>query len=88
MHELQDSDGCFGYGEISGEIGNSSISPGEAKIKEYKALIAKANSVDLSVILNHYNINYSNTTIICPFKSHKGGREGSASFKIYLDTNS
>jgi hypothetical protein len=88
MCNISDTDGLFGYGETSGEIGNSSETlTGKAF---YQDLINRANSVPLSHIFKHYGLflNESNQKITCPFKSHKGGRESSASFKYYPETNS
>jgi len=56
----------------------------------YQELIDLANTVPLSKIFSRYKIycNEANYMIRCPFKSHKGGRENSASFKYYHETNS
>lgn len=52
--------------------------------------IKKANSIPIDLIIRYYgtNINKQNKKAICPFKSHKGGRENSPSFYLYPDTNS
>jgi DNA primase len=52
--------------------------------------ISQANSCNLENIFKSYklNINKYNTKSVCPFKSHKGGRENSASFYFYPNTNS
>lgn len=54
----------------------------------YKDLIDRANTVPLVRIFKHYGlrIDDKNVKIICPFKSHKGGRENTASFQYYPDT--
>lgn len=60
-------------------------------IKDYsKDLIAQANSVPLISIFKYYNVKADehNRKIICPFKSHKGGRENTPSFHYYPDSNS
>lgn len=51
--------------------------------------IKKANAVPIENVFRHYgvNINKHNKKGTCPFKSHKGGRENSASFYLYPDTN-
>lgn len=56
----------------------------------YQDLIDLANTVPLVKIFKQYNIhcNESSFHIRCPFKSHKGGRENSASFKYYHETDS
>lgn len=88
MRELSSTTGPDGYGQTYGEIGYSSeTSPGEVYREN---LIEQANTVPLTAIFEFYGIKvnaYSNT-IVCPFKSHKGGRENTGSFKYYTDTNS
>jgi hypothetical protein len=56
---------------------------------DYKAIVSKANSVPLTRLFKYYGLRLSesNQYIVCPFKSHKGGRENSASFKYYAPTN-
>lgn len=51
--------------------------------------IRKANSIPIDSIIRYYgtNVNKQNKKAICPFKSHKGGRENSASFYLYPKTN-
>ena len=53
-------------------------------------LINEANTVSLIKIFRFcgLHINEQNKYSICPFKSHKGGRENSASFQYYVETNS
>lgn len=88
MRELSDNTGLDGYGEAPGEAGNSSAtSPGKAFFQE---LIRKANTVPLARVFKYYNIRFSSykTSIVCPFKSHKGGRENTGSFLYYPQTNS
>lgn len=49
-----------------------------------------ANSCSLESIFKFYNLNINrhNPKSTCPFKSHKGGKEKSASFYFYNKTNS
>ncbi len=56
---------------------------------EYKDLISKANAVPLTIVFKYYGLRLDecNRKIICPFKSHNGGRENSASFNFYPQTN-
>ena len=56
----------------------------------YKELIDKANSVPLAKLFKYFSLSLdaNNRKIICPFKSHKGGRESTPSFTFYPDTNS
>lgn len=87
MRKLPDTTGFIGYGETSWETGGpSETSAG----KIYKDLIRKANTVPLSRIFRHYNLRIDkyNRNVICPFKSHKGGRESTPSFNYYPDTDS
>lgn len=55
-----------------------------------KELIKKANTVPLINIFKKYNISLSDQErkSRCPFPSHNGGRESSASMFYYPDTNS
>ncbi len=87
MYKLSDSSGPVGYGETSWEAGNVTEASGK---NEYKALIAKANSVPLTRIFAHYNLKLDqyNRKAICPFKDHKGGRESSPSFYYNAEKNS
>lgn len=87
MRNLQSSDGSFGYGETSGEDGDTESS---SSSKDYnKNLILKANTVPLIKIFKHYGIRLDDNSrkIICPFPSHKGGREMTPSFYYYANTN-
>jgi DNA primase len=54
-----------------------------------KRIKAKANSVPLKLIFDHYGVKITkyNNIIICPLKRHKGGRENSPSFRFYPETN-
>jgi len=56
----------------------------------YETLIERANSVSLKKIFKIYGIHLDeiNKKTTCPFKSHKGGREHTASFYFYPETNS
>lgn len=76
-----------GYGQTSGEDRNPTD---VAKRKFFEELIRKANTVPLVRVFSHYNLRVDSvySTIVCPFKSHKNGRENSASFAYYPDTNS
>jgi hypothetical protein len=87
MRKLPDTTGSDGYGETPGEAGNTSASsPGKAF---YQNLIAKANTVPITRVFRHYGLRVSeaNRKIICPIPTHKGGRENSASFYYYPETN-
>jgi hypothetical protein len=87
MRNVPDSTGSDGYGETPGEAGNSSASsPGKAF---YQELISRANTVPITRVFKHYGLRLDehNRKIICPIPSHKGGRENSASFYYYPQTN-
>ena len=87
MHELSNNPGSFGYSETSGEIGN--FATPSARKEYFQSLIAKANLIPLIDIIRFYGIKiYSENTLICPFTSHKSGKELSGSFKFYEETNS
>jgi CHC2 zinc finger len=87
MRNIPNTTRSDGYGEASGEGRNSAAI---AKGKLFEELIRKANTVPLTRIFSHYNVRIDNyrSNIICPFKSHKNGRESTASFYYYPDTNS
>lgn len=88
MRDLPNSNRSDGYGEIPGETGDSS----EAAAKRifYQDIIRRASTVPLIRIFKHYGVRVQNMqcTIVCPFKSHKGGRENTGSFTYYPLTNS
>lgn len=87
MRTIPSTTGSDGYSQTSGEVRNSTDA---SKRKFFEELIRKANTVPLVRIFSHYNLRLDSvySTIICPFKSHKGGRENSASFVYYSGTNS
>jgi hypothetical protein len=88
MRDVPDTTGFNGYGETSWETGDSAkTSPGKVF---YQDLINKANTVPLSQILRHYGVCVQSVqcNVVCPFKSHKSGRENSGSFVYYPNTNS
>ena len=87
MSELFDQTGPVSYGESPRTTGNTQSSPDRQKFDQ--TIIFKANSVPIIHVLKHYGVRidpYSNKAV-CPFKSHKNGRESTASFKVYEDTN-
>jgi hypothetical protein len=71
----------------SWEIGDSSEA--FAGKDYYKDLIRKANLTPLPQIFAHYRLQIDelNKKSTCPLPSHKGGRERSASFYYYPETN-
>ena len=87
MRTLSDTTGPDGYGEVPGETGASTgPSPGKAF---YQELISRANTVPITRVFKHYGLRLDehNRKITCPIPSHKGGRENSASFYYYPQTN-
>ena len=88
MRPLQNSAGSISNSETPGETGGFTV-PLTGK-EYYHDLISRANSVCFIKIFKHYGLRLDahNIKIICPFLSHKGGRENSASFMFYPQTNS
>jgi hypothetical protein len=88
MRDVSNTTRFDGYGETCWEDRNSSaIVAGK---ESYKELIRKANTVPLIRVFRHYGVRVDavHCMTICPLKSHKGGRENSASFKYFSETNS
>lgn len=88
MRSISNSTRSISNVSSSGKAGNfTDLVDGDDDVKE---LISKANSVPLMRLFRYYGIRIDevNRFIVCPFKSHKGGRENSASFKFYPETNS
>ncbi len=87
MRSLQDSSRSISDSVSSWEDGDSTEDITE---QTNQTLIKQANSVSIITLFKHYHLQVDDFTrkIICPFLSHKGGRESSGSFYIYLDTNS
>lgn len=88
MFKIPDSAGSSSDSETSGEIG--SYAEATPRKTLYQDLIRRADSVPLTKLFSHYNIRVDryNRKITCPFKSHKNGRESTASFYYYPETNS
>jgi len=88
MRHLSSKTGSNSSSAPSGEAG--SFGDSFTGKDYYQDLIDLANTVPLVKIFARYKIhcNESNYMIRCPFKSHKGGRENSGSFKYYHESNS
>lgn len=88
MRPISNSTGSVSRSQAPGETGD--ITAAFAGQNYDQDLIDRANTVPLINIFKHYHlrIDESNPKIICPFKSHKGGRESTPSFKYYAETNS
>jgi len=86
MRNLSDTTGSFGYGEIPGEDGDIATS---STGKDYKDIIRRANCVLITKVFSHYGLRLDsgNRKAVCPFPHHKNGRETSASFCYYPETN-
>lgn len=87
MRNVSSTDGSISYGETSWEAGGS---PAVIAREKYQNLISKANTVPIQKVFRLYGIKVDeiNRKITCPFKTHKGGRESTASFYWYPATNS
>ena len=86
MRNVSSSAGSIGYGEISWETGELAA---PSKRQEYQSAIDKANTISIVKLFKMYGVHLddSNRKTTCPFKSHKGGRESTASFYYYPSTN-
>ena len=86
MRQIQHTNRSYSNSQASGQTGNfTDPYAGEG----YENIVEKANSVPLSKIFKYYGIQLDeiNRKTTCPFKSHKGGREHTASFYYYSETN-
>jgi hypothetical protein len=88
MRSLSDTTRSDGQSEASSDSGD--IGAAFTGKDYYQDLIGRANTVPLVKIFKHYGVrlNAYNLKVTCPFKSHKGGRETTASFNFYPETNS
>jgi len=86
MRKISGRPGSDSNGETQWEDGHSSAPYAR---EGYETLIEKANTVALKKIFKSYGVHLDeiNKKTICPFKSHKGGRENTASFYFYPETN-
>jgi hypothetical protein len=86
MREISNTNGSISDGKTSGENRDFTAPfAGEG----YQNIVEQANSVSIKKIFNVYGVRLDelNRKTTCPFKSHKGGRESTASFYYYPDTN-
>jgi hypothetical protein len=86
MRNLSNTARSISDGKTSGEVGDFTTPfAGEG----YQNIIEQANSVSIKKIFYMYGLRLdeNNRKTTCPFKSHKGGRETTASFYFYPDTN-
>lgn len=83
MRNISNTTRSNSYGEASWEAGDI------AEAFTGKNIIDKANTILLTQIFNHYglHIDSDHKKAICPFPSHKGGRESTASFLYYPHSN-
>jgi DNA primase len=92
MFDLPDSTRSHSSSQAPSQVRDFGYSiEGEALDQELKdELISQANTVPLLKIFQRYGIacDQRNYIIRCPFKSHKGGQERTASFIYYHETNS
>jgi hypothetical protein len=86
MRQLSDSTRSASSIQASGKTrGIATSFTGEG----YQDIVDQANTVSIKKIFNMYGVRLdeNNRKTTCPFKSHKGGRESTASFYFYPDTN-
>jgi hypothetical protein len=88
MCELSNTGGSDSEGKTSWEDGD--LREAFTGKDFYQTLIGQAGSIGLTRVIKLYNIKLPSgvTKITCPFKNHKGGRERSPSFQLFLHTNS
>jgi hypothetical protein len=88
MCSVPNSTRSIGYGETSWEDGSVANTTPTTKSSPQE-LIRKANSIPITNIFKHYGLklNEFNRKICCPLPSHKGGKERSASFTYYPESN-
>jgi hypothetical protein len=88
MYPISNSNRSDGAGKIPSQNGTTQAALTNKQL--VKELITHANTVPLPIILRHYGIRIDaqNTSIICPFLKHKGGRESTPSFHYKPDNNS
>jgi len=88
MRSISNSTRSASKSETSSEDGNIADAFTGNQFFQNDSII-KANFVPIERVLKYYgvNVNKFNRKAICPFKSHKGGRENSASFTLYPETN-
>ncbi len=85
MQQISNKSGSYSQSETSWEAGCFGTN-----IEVDEKLIKQANSISIFDILKYYKVNFvsGSNKIICPFFSHRGGREKTPSFNFYTDTNS
>lgn len=86
MRNLSSSTGSVSYGSSSGEDRGSPVPfAGEG----YQNIIEQANTISIIKLFRMYGLRLdeNNRKTTCPFKNHKGGRETTASFYFYPETN-
>lgn len=87
MRDISNTTRSVGDGSSSGE--NRSLASSFTGKDYYQELIGRANTTPINLIFKHYGIHLDeiNRKTICPFKSHKGGKESTPSFYFYPKTN-
>lgn len=86
MREISNTTRSISDSQASREAGDFTAAyAGEG----YQNIIERANTVPLKKIFKLYGLRLDemNRKATCPFKSHKGGRESTASFYYYPETN-
>lgn len=87
MYNLSNYARPFSLGKTSGQDGN--LAEASSGKKHFKDLILKANTVPLTKLFKHYNIQISEYSkkCTCPFPNHNSGQERTPSFWWYPNTN-
>jgi hypothetical protein len=87
MFSISNRTGSIDPSPSSWETGNPTAPSGQ---EDREDLIFQANTVPLLKIMRHYGIRLDEvrSKVRCPFKSHMGGKENTASFWFYPENNS
>lgn len=87
MRNIPNTNGSACPGETPGQDGN--LATFFTRPNDIKELIYKANSVDIQLVFRYYGLqlNQENRKCVCPFPFHKNGKENTASFWYYPETN-
>lgn len=87
MQSLSDNPGSESSGLVPGENGDPGRAKGDLRRIATNAFVAHVNAIPLRIVMARYgyHINEQEKKTICPF--HSKGRERSASFFWYTNTN-
>lgn len=87
MRDVPNTSRSNSVGETSGQ--DRDLTSAFTGKDEYQEIVKKAETYPLVKVFKKYNINIDNFNrkSVCPFPSHKGGKESTASFYFYPETN-